>query len=144
LVWCDENYYLVAHDGGDDQVKNFRVDKMQGVAMSTERRAENESVKSFNASDYSKKIFGMYGGREELVTMEFDESLAGVVIDRFGSDILFQKTERGFRVTLRVMVSPTFFAWVLGFGAKVEIVSPQSVRDELLSNLRKMAERYES
>lgn len=143
LVWCDENYYLVAYDGAEDQVKNFRVDKMQSVMMSDESRSDSTRVTNFNASDYSKKIFGMYGGREELVTMEFDESLAGVVIDRFGSDLLFSKTERGFRVTSRVLVSPTFFAWVLGFGAKAEIISPASVREELRSNLRKMIERYD-
>jgi endoglucanase len=73
----------------------------------------------------------MYGGREELVVFECRDSLAGVMIDRFGFDPVFHKTDFGFKFSLRVMVSPTFFAWVLGFGDQIKILGPSSVVDEL-------------
>ena len=31
--------------------------------------------KEFNPADYSKKVFSMFGGEEEFVTVEFDSSL---------------------------------------------------------------------
>ncbi|MBQ4071837.1 MAG: WYL domain-containing protein [Clostridia bacterium] len=143
LMWNDENYYLVAYDEEENIVKNFRVDKIKEARMSANTRSQSEKVQSFNPSDYSKKIFAMYGGREELVTIEFADSLAGVVIDRFGSDHTFIKTDFGFKVSLRVMVSPTFFAWILGFGDKVRILSPDGVCDELLATLKKTIALYD-
>ncbi len=143
LLWDDEKYYLVAYDESEQIIKNFRVDKMQDVMMLDEARAQNASVEKFNPADYSRKIFGMYGGREELVTIECRENLAGVIIDRFGNDIFFSKTEFGFRFSMRVMISPTFFAWVLGFGDDMRILSPESVKSELKLKLRKLLEHYE-
>ena len=142
LIWNDANYYLVAYDEEAGIVKNYRVDKMSEAAVSSQARAECDEVKKFNPADYSMRIFGMYGGREELVTMEFDESLAGVVIDRFGTDNRFIPSELGFRTSVRVMVSPNFYAWVLGFGEKARIITPEPVRREFLEILEKTTKLY--
>ena len=142
LVWNDENYYLVAYDESEQIIKNFRVDKIHGARMNDKPRSRSEAVTKFNPADYSKKIFGMYGGREELVTMEFKDHLAGVVIDRFGSDPTFHKTDFGFKISLRVMVSPTFFAWLLSFGENARIIAPENVRDELRERLERAIGLY--
>lgn len=143
LIWDDEKYYLVAYDERDLIIKNFRVDKMQDVITLDEPRARAEALEHFNPADYSRKIFGMYGGREELVTLECREKLAGVVIDRFGTEPLFIKTDFGFKVSLRVMVSPTFFSWVLSFGDDMRILAPATVRTELIDVLTRVKKNYE-
>lgn len=143
LLWNDENYYLVALDEKADEIKNFRVDKMQGTKLLSEMAKNDTRVSNFNPADYSRKIFGMYGGKEELVTLECKEKLAGVMIDRFGSEPLFTKTDFGFKFTIRLLISPNFFAWVLGFGSDLRILSPVGVRQELASLLRETAKNYE-
>ena len=142
-MWDDEKYYLVAYDEDEKIIKNFRVDKMEGATVLDEARESNKAVDNFNPADYSKKIFGMYGGREELVTLECREKLAGVVIDRFGSDPVLIKTDFGFKFSIRVMVSPTFFSWVLGFFDDMRIISPENVKNAMAENLRKIAKYYE-
>lgn len=142
LIWDDEKYYLVAYDEDAERIKNFRVDKMQEVTSTDSLYPSVSEVESFEPSQYSKKIFGMYGGTEQLVTIECREKLAGVMIDRFGTDIRFIKTDFGFRFTLRVMVSPTFFAWILGFGADIRILSPLTLREELLAHVSLITENY--
>ena len=52
------------------------------------------------------------------------------------------KCDFGFRVSLRVMISPNFFAWVLGFGKDMRIVAPEAVRREMLERLRDTMEVY--
>lgn len=144
LLWDDEKYYLVAYDEEAELIKNFRVDKMQDTVLLALPRSRNKKTESFNPADYSKKIFGMYGGREELVTIECREKLAGPVIDRFGTDPVFNKTDFGFKFSIRIMVSPTFFAWVLGFGEDMRIVAPAEVKKEFLDNLMKIAGNYDN
>ncbi len=143
LLWNDENYYLVALDENADTVKNFRVDKMQNTKNLVDVAKNDIRVSDFNPADYSKKIFGMYGGREELVTLECKEKLAGVMIDRFGTEPTFIKTDFGFKFTIRLLISPNFFAWVLGFGSELRILSPDGVRKELCDLLREITENYE-
>lgn len=143
LLWNDENYYLVALDEAADTVKNFRVDKMLATKVLSEKAKVDERTEKFNPADYSRKIFGMFGGKEELVTIECKETLAGVMLDRFGSELVFTKTDFGFKFTTRLIISPNFFAWVLGFGSDLRIAAPDNVRRELLVLLREIAENYE-
>ncbi len=141
LVWNSENYYLVGYDEISSERKNYRVDKIVDLSVSEEMRIE-KVVSGFNTADYTQKIFGMYGGEETLVTLECHESLAGVVIDRFGADVTFIKVGDRFRFSHRVMVSPNFYAWVMSFGSKMKIISPDFVKDEFLSELRATADYY--
>jgi len=143
LVWSEENYYLVAYDERAGLLKNFRVDKMQKTEISEDFCSLVADSYKLNPADYSRKIFGMYGGREELVTIEARERLAGVIIDRFGTSPTFIKTDFGFRVSLKVMVSPTFFSWVMGFGADMRIISPSYVREQMINTLREISKNYE-
>ncbi len=143
LLWSDENYYLVAFDDKDAQSKHFRVDKMDSITVTDQPKSMEATSERFNSAEYSKKIFGMYGGREELVTLECRERLSGVIVDRFGLDHTFIKTDFGFKVALRVMISPNFFGWVLGFGKDVRIISPGAVKNELVRWLSDISEVYE-
>ena len=116
---------------------------MAEILNTGESRDKKISSERFNPAEYSNKIFGMYGGREELVTLECREHLAGVVIDRFGTDYTFFKTPFGFRASVRDMISPNFIAWVMSFGADMKILSPDWVKGELLSTITKIRECYD-
>jgi predicted DNA-binding transcriptional regulator YafY len=137
-----EYYYLVAFDELNGNRRNYRVEKIVDIAVSDEPFSEEAMKENFNSADYTQKIFGMYGGREELVSIECRESLAGVMIDRFGTEPTFHKTEGGFRFSARVMVSPNFFAWIMSFGSQVEIVSPEWVREKYLEELKATLDIY--
>ena len=141
LVWSEERYYLVGVDTRDGIRKNFRVDKMLSAKL-LDGEGTDVSEARFNSAEYSRKIFGMYGGEETVVTLDCDESLAGVIIDRFGTDYTFIRSERGFRISPRVMVSPNFFAWVLSLGDKIEIVNPVGVREKFSSILKSTLSLY--
>lgn len=143
LVWNDENYYLVCYDEDSREKKHFRVDKMSGVYLTDEKRSQAAVEVRFNPAEYSKKVFGMYGGTEELVTLECKEKLAGVVIDRFGEDLRLTECDGGFRIRVRVMLSPNFFGWVLSFGKDMKIVAPDSVALQMMEILREISKNYE-
>ena len=88
LSWDDENYYLVGYDSEADTLKHYRVDKMLHIQMSDEKREGQEHFERLNMADYAKKSFGMFGGKEQKVKLLVKNELAGVMIDRFGKDIM--------------------------------------------------------
>lgn len=140
LCWDDENYYLVAFDSLSGKMRHYRVDKMLDIAVTDEKR-EGE-LGNFDTALYSKRIFGMYGGREERVTVRFENSLAGAVIDRFGADVMMIPHGEYFNVTVDVSVSPTFFSWLTSFGARAEILSPETVVKEFKDRLKCILDKY--
>ena len=130
LTWADENYYLVAHSEKRGKLLHFRVDKITDIRESEEKIPQK--FRSFDMAEYTKKIFGMYGGEEENVCLRLTSDLAGVIFDRFGDGVnMIKEDENHFTVRLNVSISPVFISWLMGFGAKAEVISPQKLIDEI-------------
>ncbi len=140
LTWDDENYYLVAYDSEADAIKHYRVDKMLELYIENAVREGRERFEAIDMSQYSRQVFGMYGGELVGVRLSCDRSMAGVVIDRFGTDIVIANHGERFEFTVNVMISPTFFSWVLGFGNKIRVVSPDFVREQIKELARQALE----
>jgi len=143
LSWNDENYYMIGFDSVSSKIKHYRVDKMLDIDITEEKRDGKEHFEKFDMALYAKKMFGMYGGQEESVRIEFDNSLIGVVIDRFGKDIIvIPKDEEYFTVCIDVAVSRQFFAWVFGLGSGAKIVSPDGVVKQIREEAERLVEQY--
>lgn len=137
LSWADDNYYLIGYDSESDSVRHYRVDKMEGIAETELARDGEKAFADFDMAVYTRRVFGMFGGDEETVTLRFDNGLLGVVIDRFGeSASIRRENEREFVVRARVVVSTQFLSWVFGFEGRAQIVAPASVAERFRRQAR--------
>lgn len=144
LTWAEENYYMIAYDNEAGIIKHYRVDKMINLNVCEDRRQGAELFENFDMALYSQKTFGMYGGRDEQVTMICANSAAGIIIDRFGRDVIMQDAGEGkFIVSVKVAVSPVFLTWIMNFAGTIKIISPSSVIAELKELAGKAIEVYE-
>ena len=143
LMWDDEYYYLIAYDAASDQIKHYRVDKMKDLAVSDEKRLGQKAFQNFDMAAYSKTVFGMYGGTETCVTLECTNDKAGVIIDRFGTDItLYPSDKNHFTVHVRVIPSGQFLGWIMSLGEGVKITGPEPVVRSMQEKVKRMAEVY--
>ena len=143
LMWDDENYYLVAYDAGDGKIKHYRVDKMLSISVTKEKRLGQEQFKRFDMPRYTKSLFGMYGGEIVKVTLEARNDMVGVIIDRFGKDILIAPVDsERFRVNVDVSMSNQFLGWIMAVGDGVKIVGPAAVVEKMREEVRRLAEQY--
>ena len=143
----DDNYYLIAFDGKNQELRHFRIDKMRTIKLTFEPREGKDVFKSFDIVDYSRKTFGMFSGKEETVTVEAPHKLAGVFIDRFGEAANIRKNFDNpdtFLVRIAVNVSPQFYAWIFGLGKDVKIISPESVKKDFIKTATDIISNYES
>ena len=142
LMWEEENYYLVAYDELAKDRRYYGVDKMADIVIEDEPRTHGEEF-SESAALLSKKSFGMYEGAEERVRLSFAESLLGVVLDRFGTDvILIEKGEGQYEAAVDVQVSQQFFGWICGVSG-VKICGPEHVAETYREHLKRQFENYE-
>lgn len=131
LTWDDENYYLMAFDEKTNAIRFYRVDKIVDIALTENPREGKEAFEHLDMAEFSKKTFGMFAGEEKTVRLRCENSLTGVIIDTFGTDVALRPDgENHFIARAEVVVSSQFFAWLAGLGARVEIISPDEVREE--------------
>lgn len=138
LLWDDENYYLIAYDRNSGARRHYRVDKMEDIRIENEPREGEEAMSDFDADDYSRSVFGMFGGETKSVTLLCENRMTGVIFDRFGlSTPVRLVDDEHFEVTVKITVSPQFYGWVFALDGAVKITAPEDVR-------LKMSERAKS
>ena len=143
LSWDDENYYLVGYDTDAGMIKHYRVDKMLHIKISDESREGKEHFKKLDMADYAKKSFGMFGGKEQTVKLSVHNKLAGVIIDRFGKDVMMiPADEEHFNVNVDVRVSRQFLGWVFSLGSDIQIVGPDDVVEQMRKEIARSVEQY--
>ena len=116
LTWNNENYYLVGFDAAAGRIKHYRVDKMESIHISEEKRSGEEHFKNFDMAIYSSRFFGMYGGMEG---------------------------EEHFLASVTVAVSPQFFSWLFGLGEGVELLGPIEIRRQYRHYLERVLKKYQ-
>src|SRR5699024_11840121 len=102
---------------------------MLHIQMTEEQREGGEIYRKLDLASYSRKSFGMFGGKEEKVRLRVRNDLAGVIIDRFGKEVMMVPG-RGeyFTVSVDVNVSSQFFGWIFALGDGMEILDRKSTR----------------
>lgn len=130
LTYDNENYYLISYNSERKSYVHYRVDRMSNIEM-----LENECIKpdqEFDLSDYLKPFFSMFGGELCDVSLEFDNSLINIIIDRFGKNtIIIKVDENHFIAKVKVAISPLFLSWIIGFGNKAKVISPNYVIEDV-------------
>lgn len=137
-----ENYYLIVYSDKWSDFVHYRVDKMVDIKLLDENRILPED--EFDLAKYVKPVFSMFDGEITEVSLKFHNSLAGIVIDRFGKDVVIIKPDdENFIAKITVAISPIFFSWVIGFGNHAKIISPEWVADEVCKLAYAAIEQYE-
>ncbi|MCR4711369.1 MAG: WYL domain-containing protein, partial [Clostridia bacterium] len=145
LMWDNENYYLVGFDAGENLIKHFRVDKMLRVTPVDAPREGREAFGAFDLPAYAQRHFGMFGGEVVKVTLEAENSMANILIDRFGKDIfIVPQGADHFRVTVSVAVSNQFFGWIMALGRGIRIVGPDTVVARMQAEIDRLRDQYQS
>ena len=142
LLWDDENYYLAAYDARDGVIKHFRVDKMLDLECLPDARLGASAWGDKSAASYSRAVFGMHGGDAVRVTLEGKNEMAGVLIDRFGQDLILAPLgDDRFTAQVDVVPSPHFLGWVVSLD-DVRLTAPEPVVERMRALARTLAEEY--
>ena len=144
LLWDDENYYLVGYDTDAGKMKHYRVDKMKHISMTDEARDGREEDDGLDMASYSKKSFGMFGGVEQTVKLRMKNEMAGVIIDRFGKDVMMIPSKEAgyFHVNVDVQVSDQFLSWIFALGDGAKIMGPENVLEKVRAYIERLNRQY--
>ena len=133
LVHRAGNWYVVGRDVSRDAVRSFKVSRIAGAV---ERYGETYEIPDgFDATEHLRGEPWEIGEETTEVTVHFDQSLAWWAEQNL-PDAPSSATPDGVRtVTMKVANLDAFISWVIGFGEKVEVVSPAPARFRLVEHL---------
>lgn len=142
LVWENDNYYLVCYCNKHEKICRYRVDRMIGVEVTDSPAREMTDEDKAEVTN-QQSVYGMFGGKLESVTMQFDNSLANAVIDKFGMNCHpHRNSENTFCLTADVQIAPTFWGWLFQFGTKAKILAPENVVEQAKQYIEELGESY--
>lgn len=143
LLWDNQNYYLVAYDDAEEKIKHYRVDKMLHISLLEEKREGKDAFAKLNMASYSNTNFGMFGGQKEKVKLKVNNRMAGVMIDRFGKNVMMIPYDRdSFTVNIDIHVSDQFLSWIAALGEEVKILGPENVVEQMKGYIRRLSDQY--
>ena len=145
LTWDDENYYMIGFDAEAGKIKHYRVDKMRSIALTDDSREGKEHFRKFDMAAYTRMNFGMFGGEEVKVRLLFEDSMVGVLLDRFGKDIsIYRAKKKGWsETTVNVALSDQFLGWIFSLGTRVKIAGPKEVVERFQEEIKNLNELYQ-
>lgn len=146
LLINDGNYYLLAIDAETYKNRTYRVDRMRDVTMLEEIGGYfSRAWHGFRKDNYTKRVFSMFSGPKERVSIQMDKALLDTAVDKFGTDTdVFYRPEgeNEFVVSVEVEVSEQFFAWIFGFGKRAKIIAPKAVQKQFRDYLKDVCALY--
>lgn len=78
-----------------------------------------------------------------IMKLLMDNALAGVIIDRFGKDVMMKPVDEGhFSVRVDVAVSQQFIGWVFALGSGARIIGLKDVVEQAGHEIKRLMEQY--
>lgn len=135
LIFQWSNWYVWGYCTLRNDYRMFKLTRLTNLQC-IDKLCENREVPEY-ACD---KLRHTNGGA--MAVVRFDKSLKWRIIDEFGTDIP-QFCENG-DIILNFKWSdvPSFYEYILSFGDKAEILSPEKYRCEFMNLVRNIYEKY--
>lgn len=136
LIHKRGHWYMVGADRGDGRiVKNFRVDRAEGVKGVGEAAAFDRP-EGFRAGDAVAPAAWEAGGEDLEAEVIFDASIAWWAKRQLtGRSTVTEREDGTLSATIPVANPEAFIGWVLSFDAAAEIVAPVDLRTRLLARV---------
>ena len=136
LVWNGDCYYMVGVYEYKQRLGSFRVDRIAKCPVILKDDGI-PAPEGFDIDTYINTTFHMFNSPREEVELICDNEVMDSIIDRFGEDVTtYANDMTSFRALVNVAVSHVFYSWVFGFGGKVKIKGPDSVKEKYAAMLQ--------
>ena len=142
MVWNKDNYYLVCYDDKHEGTANYRIDRMESVAIEKEDRTPNEKYENFDTEQFRTQVFSMFGGETRRVELEFSSVMIDEVFDTFGEEVKIKKQGDKYRIAVPIQISKNFYTWVIGSQGNIKILSPKIIKEDFNSFIKTIKEEY--
>ena len=138
--------YLVAYAPHHGEVRHYKVDRISDVDVQT---LKFPKPNDFDLESHLAGSFGIYQGETDQdihVRVRFSADVARYVQEKrwHASQKLTPQPDRSVIAEFQLRALQELKAWVLSFGAKAEVLEPESLRQEIADEITQLSQQYRS
>jgi len=132
-------WYVIGHDVGHDQVRTYRVDRIEG-AIEAGPPGAFQPPAHFDPRTVFPADPKELGTERQTATVRIDAARATFAVRELGDDSVVQRLpDGGVDVEVPCANVAAFRSWVFGLGTHAEVIAPPNVRAAVVDWLRAMA-----
>ncbi len=147
MILHNQHYYLMAYSDYWGNIVFHRLDRITDMTVTDSAAKPLRSVPGFetgiNYRELSSAMPYMYTDRPERVEFIADVSVIDQIIDWFGREVEFTKTDDETKVRVSLKASPNAMKhWAMQYIDFVEITSPAGLRERIRKALAEGLGKY--
>lgn len=148
MIIHNQKYYIICKTDKYDGISFLRIDRITKIAHPrNEKYIPIEAIKGYEYGiDYAELTSArpyMYSDQPQHIKVKCSAKMVDEIIDWFGMDVAISKKENSNEFIAVINSSPKAFVyWAIQFGNSVEVLAPNSVRQEIIENLKTTAKKY--
>ena len=142
IVYNKQEFYFIGIKDGQDKFYHYRLDRMKNV----KELGDKITIKKTKAQikDFAESTVEMFGGKKEEIEAICNKCLLNAIFDIFGKNVTIEKipgNDENFK--LIVDSNPMGFRmWAMRNIDMVEVIKPESLRNEMKEIAEKAIEKY--
>lgn len=146
MVANNGRYYLIGNVDKYDDINHYRIDRITDIEITEQPIKSIKKVSGMknglNLPKHMAEHIYMFCGESVTVKMKTQADMVDDLIDWFGRDFrILEKEEESIVISVKCNYNAMFY-WALQYGAYVEILAPEELREELAETIRRMDEKY--
>ena len=144
VLFSEYYFYLIAYKADDMSYKPiyFRIDRISSITEHREK-FELEKKYDFDEGNLRKKNQFMFPGDTVKIRFEFSGLSLQAILDRLPTAKVVEKNGNTSIIEAEVNHGRGIIMYLLSQGSWVNVLSPQSLADEIKEELNKMVSYYE-
>ena len=148
IVANNGRFYLIGNYDKYDNVAHFRIDKMTDIKLLDEvikpRKEVPELANGLNLPTHMAEHIYMFSGESVWAEIKTYPDMMGELVDWFGKDFKIDREEEDY-IIIRVKCNHNALRyWALQYGPYVEVLKPESLRQQIREDAENMVEKYRS
>ena len=141
VIYFNERFYLKCVDEITQHTRTYRIDRMRNI-----KKGETTDLRPILPEAEGVVLDMFEPERYEHVRLRIKKFLLDDMMEQFRDSISVQE-EPAYPdcviVRVKVGISQGFYRWVMKYGADMEILFPESIREEFTQKLRKVTALYQ-
>lgn len=146
MVANNGRYYLIANYDKYNDISHYRIDKITDIEILDDRikdaKLVPEIAKGLNLPRHMAEHIYMFSGESINIKFLADKSLMTELVDWFGKDFrILEEKETQLLISVKCNMESMKY-WALQYGPYVEIIDPESLRNQLIEDIESMYSKY--
>jgi len=146
IIARNGHQYLISHMEQKEGLTHFRVDRIKNIEVLETPAKKLRELRGFEnglqLSEYVKAHPYLWSGEVRHITFRCKQYMMNDIADCFGTDLHIEPQPDDMILVHVHASEENVLLWAVQFADEVEVLSPQSLREQIAEKLRRAMDKY--